>query len=465
MAFFLTSAISMLVVLGVMVLVHELGHFAVAKWCGVRVEIFSIGFGKRLFGVQYGETDYRFSLLPFGGYVKMSGEATTEKLDRSLTGEENMPVAGDGRDFSAHPRWQRILIGLAGPMANFLLSLVLMTGFYMMHNEVEAFRSEPAKIDFVAEHTPAANAGFQPGDLIVHFDSVTNPTWEQISVRGALNLGQTIPVTVERDGRPLILRFTLPNPRDSDDFDLESMGFVPRMQQGPISIRQIEPGMPAAMAGLKPGDEILSVNGLALHSVEAMLAFLQENGGRPVTLAIERGGSEFSVRLVPVMTDSSGSGKLYRIGFAPDQPPFKVQQLPFDLALRQAIHFNVRNAGLILEVFHRMVTRRLAVESLSGPIGIARVTGLAVEQPGWQPIIGLTAVISLNLAILNLMPIPIMDGGMIVLLAIEGIMRRDLNREFKERIYQAAFVFLLIFFVFIMFNDISKLPAFAKLKL
>jgi regulator of sigma E protease len=456
----------MLVVLGVMVLVHELGHFAVAKWCGVRVEIFSIGFGKRLFGVQYGGTDYRFSALPFGGYVKMSGEATSEKLDRSLTGAESVPAPApdDPRDFSAHPRWQRILIGLAGPAANFLLSLVLMTGFYMMHNEVEAYRSEAANIDFVTEHTPASYAGFQPGDRIVYFDSVINPTWEQISVRGALNLGQTLPVTVERDGHSLVLRLRLPNPRDSEDFDLESLGFVPRMQEGPISIRQVETGMPAAKAGLQPGDEILSVDGLALHSVEAMLAFLQKNGGRPVNLEIQRGASKFPVALVPVIADSGGD-RLYRIGFAPNPPPFLVEQLPLPLALRQSIHFNLRNAGLILEVFHRMLTRRLAVENLSGPIGIARVTGLAVEQPGWQPIIGLTAVISLNLAILNLMPIPIMDGGMIVLLAIEGIMRRDLNREFKERIYQAAFVFLLIFFVFIMFNDISKLPAFAKLKL
>ena len=160
MSFFLTSTVSMLVVLGIMVLVHEFGHFAVAKLCGVRVEVFSVGFGKRLFGFRRGDTDYRLSLLPLGGYVKMSGESPGEAS------------TGDPAEFNAHPRWQRILIGLAGPVSNFLLALVLMTGFYMMHNEVEAFRSQAASIDFVSDHTAAAAAGLKAGDLMTRFDNV-----------------------------------------------------------------------------------------------------------------------------------------------------------------------------------------------------------------------------------------------------------------------------------------------------
>ena len=189
MSFFLTSTVSMLVVLGIMVLVHEFGHFAVAKLCGVRVEVFSVGFGKRLFGFRRGDTDYRLSLLPLGGYVKMSGESP---------GEES---TGDPAEFNAHPRWQRILIGLAGPVSNFLLALLLMTGFYMMHNEVEAFRSQPANIDFVSDHTGCGHAGLKPGDVITRFDNVNNPTWEQVSIRAAMNVGQTIPVDVNRDGQ------------------------------------------------------------------------------------------------------------------------------------------------------------------------------------------------------------------------------------------------------------------------
>jgi regulator of sigma E protease len=452
MSFFLTSTVSMLIVLGIMVLVHEFGHFAVAKLCGVRVEVFSIGFGKRLFGFRRGDTDYRLSLLPLGGYVRMSGEAPGEAS------------TGDPAEFNAHPRWQRILIGLAGPVSNFLLALGLMTGFYMMHNEVEAFRSQPANIDFVSDHTAAAAAGLKAGDVMTRFDGVTNPTWEQVSIRAAMNVGQTIPVDVKRNGQTISTLLSVPNPQGSDDFDFDTIGFVPRMQEEPIRVRQIEAGMPAANAGLKPGDQILSVDGLTLHSVDAMLAFLQQDNGRPIQLTAMRDGQTFQVALQPVMADEPNGRKLYRIGFAPNVPPFKIQQLPLPAALKQSIHFNLRYSGLIIEVLHRMVTRRFAVQDLSGPIGIAKQTGLAVEQPGWQPIIGLMSIISLNLGIFNLLPIPILDGGLIVLLLIEGVMRRDLNQEFRERLYQAAFVVLLIFAAFVMFNDISKLQVFSKLK-
>ena len=452
MSFFLTSTVSMLVVLGIMVLVHEFGHFAVAKLCGVRVEVFSIGFGKRLFGFRRGDTDYRLSLLPLGGYVKMSGESPGEVS------------TGDPAEFSAHPRWQRMLIGLAGPVSNFLLALLLMTGFYMMHNEVEAFRSQVANIDFVSDHTAAAAAGLKPGDVITRFDSVTNPTWEQVSIRSAMNVAQTIPVDVKRDGQIVSTQITIPQPRGGDDFDFDTVGFVPRMQEDPIRVRQIEAGMPAAKAGLKAGDQILSVDGLTLHSVDAMLAFLQQGNGQPIQLSALRDGKTFQVELQPIMADEPDGRKLYRIGFAPNLPPFKIQQLPLPAALKQSVRFNLRYSGLIIEVLQRMVTRRFAVQDLSGPIGIARETGLAVQQPGWQPIIGLMSIISLNLGIFNLLPIPILDGGVIALLLIEGVMRRDLNPEFRERIYQAAFVVLLIFAAFVMFNDISKLQVFSKLK-
>jgi regulator of sigma E protease len=462
MSFFLTSTVSMLVVLGIMVLVHEFGHFAVAKLCGVRVEVFSVGFGKRLFGFRHGDTDYRLSLLPLGGYVRMAGESgpQTGSPEFGL----NAGATGDPGEFCSHPRWQRILIGLAGPVSNFLLALLLMTGFYMMHNEVEAFRSEPANIDFVSDHSAAAAAGIKAGDLITRFDGVTNPSWEQVSIRSAMNVGQTIPVDVKRSGKTVDTLLTVPNPRGGDDFDFDTVGFVPKMQEDPIRVRQIEAGMPAAKAGLKAGDEILSVDGLTLHSVDAMLAFLQQGNGKPIQLTALRDGQTFQVDLQPVLADAGSGHKLYRIGFAPNLPPFKIQQLSLPAALHQSVKFNLRYSGLILEVLHRMVTRRFAVQDLSGPIGIARETGLAVEQPGWQPIIGLMSIISLNLGIFNLLPIPILDGGVIVLLLIEGVMRRDLNQEFKERIYQAAFVVLLIFAAFVMFNDISKLQVFSKLK-
>ena len=206
-------------------------------------------------------------------------------------GEES---TGDPAEFNAHPRWQRILIGLAGPVSNFLLALLLMTGFYMMHNEVEAFRSQAANIDFVSDHTAATDAGLKAGDVITRFDKVTNPTWEQVSIRAAMNVGQTITVDVKRDGQTVNIQLLVPNPPGSDDFDFDTIGFVPRMQEEPIRVRQIEAGMPAAKAGLKAGDQILFVDGLKLHSVDAMLAFLQQDNGRPIHLIGVTGWADLS---------------------------------------------------------------------------------------------------------------------------------------------------------------------------
>jgi regulator of sigma E protease len=466
MSFIATSIVSTLIVLGIMVLVHEFGHFAVAKLCGVRVEVFSIGFGKRLFGVTHGDTDYRLSLLPLGGYVKMAGELGGDGMMLDATGNTDSPgvAVQDPGDLNSKPRWQRILIAAAGPASNFLLALFLMTGFYMMHNEVELFRSQAGNVDFVVANSAAAQAGMQAGDLITRFEQVVNPTWEQISLRSAINMGQSVPVTVERDGKSIPLTLNIRNPKNSDDFDLETLGMIPRMQTTPVSVQYVEPGMPAAQAGIQKGDLIVSIDGRSLHSVAAIAKYLQEQDGKPAHLELRRGSQTMNLTLQPVVADAGNGTKGYRIGFQGSDPPFVVQQMPLPSALRQSVKFNAKNSSLILEVLRRMLTRHMAVQNLSGPIGIARETGIAASQPGWQPIIGLMAIISLNLGIFNLLPIPILDGGVILLLLIEEVIRRDLNQRFKERIYQAAFVGLLIFFAFVMFNDISKLSLFSKLK-
>ena len=467
MSFVLTSIVSTLIVLGIMVLVHEFGHFAVAKLCGVRVEVFSIGFGKRLFGVTRGDTDYRLSLLPLGGYVKMAGELGGDgmmPLDTTTPGMPSGEATRDPGDLNSKTRWQRILIALAGPVSNFILALVLMTGFYMMHNEVELFRTQPGDIDFVTANSPASQAGIKPGDRIAQFESVKNPTWEQISIRSALNLGQTVPVAIDRGGQTVQTSINIPNPKNTDDFDWETLGFIPKMQSTPIVVDHVTENMPAERAGLRSGDMIVNIDGQALHSVVAFVKYLQGQDGKTANLEILRGGQTSHLIIQPILADAGDGSKSYQVGFKGSDPPFQVEQMALPAAIHQSIKFNLKNSSLILEVLRRMVTRHMAVQNLSGPIGIARVTGMAAEQPGWQPIIGLMTIISLNLGIFNLLPIPILDGGVILLLMIEGLIRRDLNQRFKERIYQAAFVGLLIFFAFVMFNDISKLSLFSKLK-
>jgi len=446
----------MLVVLGIMVLVHEFGHFAVAKFFKVRVEVFSIGFGPRLFGFRRGDTDYRLSLLPLGGYVKMAGENPGEAR------------TGDPGEFASHPRWQRILIGLAGPVANFLLAFVLMTGLYMMHNEVENYLSQPAVLDFVPQDTPAGHAGLQAGDRITRFDKDSNPTWEQVRIRAALDANSYIPVTVERTANGQTQSFNaelyLADPTKGGDFEIESLGLIPRVQDGPLGVRDVMPGNPADRAGLKAGDAIVSMNGQPVHSVAAVTAYLQQTKGKPVTLEVRRGDQTLNLNATPIWGDDGAGHMGYRLEFHPTLAPFHVEQLPVIDAVRQSVNFNLPNSGYIIEVLHRLVTHRSNVQQLSGPIGIARETGEAVTMPGWQPIIGLMALISLNLGIFNLLPIPILDGGMILLLMIEGTLRRDLNQEFKERVYQVAFVALILFAAFVMFNDVAKLNILSKLK-
>jgi regulator of sigma E protease len=457
MPFAVIATVSFLLVLGVMVLVHEFGHFAVAKLCGVRVEVFSLGFGTRLFGVKWGDTDYRVSALPLGGYVKMSGEAP---------GSE---TTGDPGEFSAHPRWQRVLIALAGPVSNFILAFVLMAGLYMMHNEVEQYLDSPAVLDVVPPNSPAGRAGLQTGDRIVRFDSDKNPTWERLDERASLDANSTIPITVERTVNGQTEQFStellLADPTKGQDFEIESLGLLPKEQDGPVIIEDVTPGYPAIKAGLLAGDGVVSVDGQMVHGVHAVIAVLDEAGNKPANLVIQRDGKRFNVTIQPVWADNGTGEPGYRLGFAPALPPFHVEQLPLPQAVRRSVTYNLHYSGLILDILHRMFTRHGAVmQQLSGPIGMARMTGEAAEMHGWEPIIGLTALISLNLGIMNLLPIPILDGGMILLLCIEGLLRRDLKQEFKERVYQVAFVMLILFFAFIMVNDVSKLNLFSRLK-
>jgi regulator of sigma E protease len=469
MPFVVISILSTLIVLGIMVLVHEFGHFAVAKLFRVKVEVFSIGFGKRLFGFRRGDTDYRLSLLPLGGYVKMQGELGgdgTVPLETTVLSGTAASGASprDSGDLNAKPRWQRVLIALAGPVANFILAFVLMTGLYMMHNEVDAYRTKPADIDFVAQNSPASDAGIQSGDRIVRFDNRNNPTWDTLWMRTEPNLGQKVAVTVLRNGQRIDTTLSVPAPRDPDSFSIGSLGFVPLMQTTPIVVHGIEPRMPAAKAGLKAGDKILAVDGHALHSAPAILAYLQQIHGAPVTVTVQSGDTVHGLRVTPQMNDSSDGGKVYQLGFETEPPPFKIEKLALPAAMIQSVKFNVKNSSLIIEVLRRMVTRHMAVQNLSGPIGIARETGLAATSPGWQPIIALMTVISLNLGIFNLLPVPILDGGVILLLLIESVLRHDLDQKFKERIYQGAFVLLLLFAAFVMINDITKLPILSKVK-
>jgi regulator of sigma E protease len=353
-----------------------------------------------------------------------------------------------------------MLIGAAGPFANFVLAFVLMIVYYGWFNEVPAVEVRTTTIEWVTPGSSAAQAGLEPGDVFRHFDSADNPSWEQLYERIKLNAGQTVPVTVERGGQSQQLSLHVPAAAKNDDFDLSDAGILPQYLLGPIGVAQVEPGTPAEQAGLRAGDAIQSVDGHAFHTVTSLLAYMQTGQGQPLTLVLVRNG----VALQPIVAHPAHLEGGWKLGFAPVQIPFRRDPLSLTKAASKSTTFCADNSFLIFEVLRGLFTHRVSVSQLAGPVGIARMAGQAAVLKDWSPKFGLAAEISLNLGILNLLPFPILDGGMILLLLIEGTMRRDISMDIKERIYQAAFVVLMAFFAFVIFNDVTKLPIFTHLK-
>lgn len=456
---FLISVAAFIVLVGVMVVVHEFGHFAVAKLCKVRVEEFSFGFGPRLFGYKYGGTDYKVCLLPVGGFVKMAGENFSELTD-AATGTATVAPPDDPGALTSHPRWQRMLIGFAGPFANFVLAFVLMVCYFGWLNEVPTNEVKSTTVEWVTPGSAAAQAGFEPGDIIRHFDTVNNPDWEDIYDRDKLNPDQTVPVTVERGGTTLQLSLHVPASAKSNNFDPGDEGLLPQLLLDPIGIHEVQPGTPADQAGLRAGDTIQSVDGHPFHTVTTLLAYMKAGDGKPLTLVILRNG----IALAPVVAHPAKIQGGWKLGFVAAAPAFRNDPLPLGKAMVKSREFCADKSLMIFDVLGGLFTHKVSVSQLAGPVGIARMAGDAAETKGWGTKIGLAGMISLNLGILNLLPFPILDGGMIFFLLIESAIRRDISIPIKERIYQAAFVLLVGFFAFIIFNDITQLPLFTHVK-
>lgn len=432
----------MAVVLGIMILVHELGHFAAAKYFGVRVEVFSIGFGKRLAGFRRGDTDYRISALPLGGYVKMAGENPLESR------------SGAPDEFMSHPRWQRFVIAFAGPAMNIILAVALLTGVFMVRFEHPIYLDQPAVIGWVLENSPAAKSGVEQGDRIVRINGVQNPTWEDVILKVVTSPRQPVDVAIQR-GNQIFEKQIQPDVEGTEQYG--NVGWLPDQ---PITVTELEPNMPAAKAGIQVGDDLVAVNGVPMRSLFSVIRYLQENKDKPVAVTIVRNGLQMNYKIAPALIDENGQ-KNYRLGFHSD--PVHVDKLPFPQALRRSIEENKRYSVLIVDLVEKMIQRKVSMKQIEGPIGIARASGDAARQPGWTPLLSLMAMISLNLGVFNLLPIPILDGGIILLLIIESVIRRDISVRIKERIYQTAFVFLVLFAVMVIYNDLMKaLPGLAQ---
>jgi regulator of sigma E protease len=332
---------------------------------------------------------------------------------------------------------------------NIIFAVALLTCVYMVRYEYPAVLDEPAVIGWVLQDTPAAKAGIQAGDRIVRIDGIENPTWEQVIPREALNPNQQLDITIERAGQMLRL-IVAPEPYGPNQ--MGSAGWSPREPN--FIITDLEPGMPAEQAGMELGDQIVSVDGQPIPGIEAMIDSLKRTKDKPVQIAVLRNGQALTFTVKPVLSNIRGDER-YRVGFA--SAPMKVSSLSLPEAFRRSLEQNKQGSLLILELVQKMVQHKISIRSIEGPIGIGRAAGQAASKKGWTPLLELTAGISLNLGIFNLLPIPIMDGGVILLLFVESLIRRDISLKIKERIYQAAFVFLVLFAVMVIYNDVAKM--------
>ncbi len=434
---------AMILVIGVMVLVHEWGHFVIARLFGVRVDIFSIGFGPRLTGWRRGPTDYRISALPIGGYVKMAGDTPEE--DRS----------GAPDEFLSKPRWQRTLIILAGPSMNIVSAAVIyFLLFYGYGIPQPAFLSQPPVLAGVLKDSPAAKAGLQTGDRLVEVNHAATATWQDVAkaLDSAAAPKDRVDLAYERAGQ----RFSavsIGNPAKPDSLRLAALLGYPADS---IELDTIVPGRPADRAGLKVEDRIVSVDGSPILSLEQFLEAVKGSGGKTLQITVSRNGHTLTIPVEPRQDVEGGADKTWRIGVLPVSADIRYRKLSLAESLRFSSSQTVGLTGQIFAIVGQLINGRASIRDVAGPVGIMRYSGEAAKR-GLYALGFLTAGISLNLAVLNLLPIPILDGGHILLLCLEGIRRRDFSQVVRERFLQVGMVFILLLVVIVMYNDIRNL--------
>jgi regulator of sigma E protease len=429
-----------------MVVIHEFGHFIVAKLFGIRVETFSVGFGKRIWGFKRGDTDYRLSLIPLGGYVKMAGE----NLDEKITGAPD--------EFMSKPKWQRFCVAVAGPAMNILTALMIPAAIAMVHHEVPAYVNRPALIKAVEPESPAEAAGLKPGDLILSVEGVENPTWRDVQDKVLVNFDHDLPLTIKR-GEEIKQVTVRTGSRGSGQDQIGYAGFKP--EDTKIVVRDLTPDSAGAAAGLQQGDNIVAVNGNRVeqsrYGIEKVVGIIRDSNGQPVTLTVVRDDQQLDITAAPQNVEG-----VYRLGFTSATTPFEMvnERLgPMD-ALKYSVETNLRVIQLTGTALGQVFTgKRAAGDTLSGPIGIAGIVGEASKH-GVVEVLGLMGFLSLNLGLLNLLPIPVLDGGLIFMLGLEallGLFGLSLTLKIKERMMQVGFVMLMLLMGFVIFNDISKL--------
>jgi regulator of sigma E protease len=432
-------------VLGVMILVHEWGHFIAARLCGVRVDVFSIGFGPRLFGWKSGPTDYRVSALPLGGYVRMAGQDLSE-IDSTAEAPTGAPD-----ELTSKPRWQRAFIAFAGPAVNLVFPvLLLMVYFVAVGIPYPSWENKPVDVTAVQKNSISATAGLQAGDKVVAINDEPTNTWEDADkALSKIQPGSQVIIAVDRAG--LRQTIAVPIPIKETEQPEQLLGFAPVR---PI-LDDVQPGMPARRAGLKEGDIIRAVDAQPIEWWGQFTERVRGSGGKPLALDVERKGQILHLTVTPQAAPVDRGETIYQIGVQVAEDT-AYRRVAFLEGAQFACVWTFERIEDTIGVVGKLFSGRVSVKQLQSVIGISRAAGQAVRK-GPQAVISLMVLISVNLGILNLLPIPILDGGNILLLAIEGGLRRDLSLAFKERFVQVGLVFLLVLFAYVMYNDVVRL--------
>lgn len=433
------TLLAFLVLVGFLIWFHELGHFLMAKLFGVKVEVFSVGFGPPILAKRFGETLYQIAVIPLGGYVKLYGEE--EKVE-------------DKRAFSAKPNWQKILIAFGGPSFNIILTIALFTVVFWAGVDVPKYMKEPALVGYVEENSWAQSSGIKQGDKIIQIGSVKIEKWEDIRraiVENALGKKEELIIVVERDGKTLTLTAKAPQIETGQ----ESLGINPRVP--PVIGRVFDelPGIgpsPAKQIGLKEGDRILKVNGIPVNSWYQAVKLIKESNGNSIKLTVERDGKILTKEVIPAVHPQT---KQPVLGIAPYMESLK-ESHPLGESLSLALERTKELVVLTFKVLGGLVTGAISVKTLGGPIAIAQFAGQAAES-GIIPYLSSMAFISLQLGIFNLLPLPVLDGGLILLFLIETFRRKPLPEKFKEYWQKVGFALIISLMAFVVINDILRL--------
>jgi regulator of sigma E protease len=435
------TIIAGIVMLGILVFVHELGHFCVAKFCGVKVLKFSLGFGPRLVSRQWGETEYMICAIPLGGYVQMLGEGGGEQGE---SGE--IDPSEEHRSFANKKISRRMAIVAAGPVMNLMLPFMVLPLAYLVGINLPAYLEEPPCIGYVVPESEAAAAGFSAGDCIVGISGIDVGTWTDTGPALVNSAGEQVVFSIVRDGQTAQL--TMP-PEQGALEGLQSIGLLPA--QDPV-IGAVAPAMPAAEAGLREGDRIVAIGERKIASWYELKSAIQKIGGQPTEITLERDGKELTVELVPRKIDGDDD---YLIGIAPEQKTV-FKRFPFGAAVAAGAKRSMDLIELTLVFIQKLFAGHVSTSNIGGPITVVQIAGQAA-QTDLSSILSVLAFLSIQLGILNLLPIPILDGGHLFFYFFELVFRRPLSLRAREWAQQLGLILLILLMVLAFYNDIVRM--------